>query len=67
VGLDRSVFQCERRGERGGEGCGIAPGWRWPFIGAGGRRGRLKPRAAAVIGAFMAAMTGSEGVVIAVD
>jgi hypothetical protein len=39
VRLDDSVFQCEGGGERGGEGCGIAPGWRWPFIGAGERRG----------------------------
>jgi hypothetical protein len=40
VGLDESVLRCEGEGERGGEGCGIAPGWRWPFIGAGGWRGR---------------------------
>jgi hypothetical protein len=42
VGLDGSVLRCEGEGERGGEGCGIAPGWRWPFIGAGGRWGCLK-------------------------
>jgi hypothetical protein len=30
------VFRCGRGGERGGEGCGIALGWRWPFIGSGG-------------------------------
>jgi hypothetical protein len=29
--------RCEGGGERGGEGCGIAPGWRWHFIGVGGR------------------------------
>jgi hypothetical protein len=40
VGLDGSVLRCEGEGERGGEGCGIAPGWWWPFIGTGGRRGR---------------------------
>ncbi len=67
VGLDGSVLRCEGEGERGGEGCGIAPGWRWPFIGAGGRRGRPETAAAAVIGAFMAAITGSEGGVIAAD
>jgi hypothetical protein len=42
VGLDGSVLLCEGEGERGGEGCGIAPGWRCPIIGAGGRRGRPK-------------------------
>jgi hypothetical protein len=40
VGLDGSVLRCEGEGVRGIEGCRIAPGWRWPFIGAGGRRGR---------------------------
>jgi hypothetical protein len=36
VGLGGGVFRCEGGRERGGEGCGIATGWRWPFIGAGG-------------------------------
>jgi hypothetical protein len=40
MGLDGSMLRCEGEEERGGEGCGIAPGWRWPFIGARGRRGR---------------------------
>jgi hypothetical protein len=40
VGLDGSMLRCEGEGERGGEGYGIAPGWRLPFIGPGGRRGR---------------------------
>jgi hypothetical protein len=31
VGLDGSVLRCEGEGERGGEGCGIAPGWRCPL------------------------------------
>jgi hypothetical protein len=34
-----SVGLCSGVGEeggRGGEGCGIAVGWRWPFIGSGG-------------------------------
>jgi hypothetical protein len=35
-GLGGAVFRCGRGGERGGEGCGIAPGWRWSFIGSGG-------------------------------
>jgi hypothetical protein len=34
--LGGAMFRCGRGGERGGEGCGIAPGWRWPFIGSGG-------------------------------
>jgi hypothetical protein len=34
--LGGAMFQCGRGGERGGEGCGIAPGWRWPFIGSRG-------------------------------
>jgi hypothetical protein len=34
--LGGAVFQCGRGGERGGEGCGITLGWRWPFIGSGG-------------------------------
>jgi hypothetical protein len=36
VGLGGGVFLCEGGGEWGGEGCRIAPGWRWTFIGAGG-------------------------------
>jgi hypothetical protein len=36
VGPDGGMFRCEGGGERGGEGCGVAPGWRWPFIGARG-------------------------------
>jgi hypothetical protein len=50
VGLDGSLLQCEGEGERGGEGWGIALGWRCPFIGAGGRRGRPKTVAVAVNG-----------------
>jgi hypothetical protein len=37
VGLNGGMFRCEGGGERDGEGCGIAPGWSWPFIGAEGR------------------------------
>jgi hypothetical protein len=49
--LGRAVFRCGRGGERGGEGCGIAPGWRWPFIGSGGVwRGRYRQQMLAVNG-----------------
>jgi hypothetical protein len=33
--LGGAVFRCGRGGVRGGEGCGIALGWGWPFIGSG--------------------------------
>jgi hypothetical protein len=34
--LSGVVFRCGRGGEGDREGCGIAVGWRWPFIGSGG-------------------------------
>jgi hypothetical protein len=57
--LGGAVFRCGRGGERGGEGCGIAAGWRWPFIGSGGvwRGGTSKkcsPLMAAMTPAFRA-------------
>jgi hypothetical protein len=57
--LSGAVFRCGRGGERGGEACGIAPGWRWPFIGLGGvRRGgtskKCSPLMAAMTPAFRA-------------
>jgi hypothetical protein len=53
------VFRCGRGGERGSEGCGITPGWRWPFIGSGGvwRGGtgkKCSPLMAAMTPAFRA-------------
>ncbi len=34
--LGGGALRCGGGGGRGGEGCGIAVGWRWPFIGSGG-------------------------------
>jgi hypothetical protein len=57
--LGGAVFRCGRGGERGGEGCRIALGWRWPFIGSGGvwRGGTSKkcsPLMAAMMSVFRA-------------
>jgi hypothetical protein len=57
--LGGAVFRCGRAGERGSEGCGIALGWRWPFIGSGGvwRGGtgkKCSPLMAAMTPAFRA-------------
>jgi hypothetical protein len=34
--LGGGALRCGGGGGRGGEGCGIVVGWRWPFIGSGG-------------------------------
>jgi hypothetical protein len=58
--LGGAVFRCGRGGERGSEGCGIAPGWRWPFIGsrgvwrAGGTGKKCSPLMATMTPAFRA-------------
>jgi hypothetical protein len=44
--LGGGALRCGGGGGRGGEGCGIAVGWRWPFIGSGGageRTGGVRP------------------------
>jgi hypothetical protein len=48
-------------GRRRGEGGGAPPECGYPFIGSIGRRGSRKWRVAAVIGAFMATITGVKG------
>jgi hypothetical protein len=57
--LGGAVFRCGIGGERGGKGCRITPGWRWPFIGLGGvwRGGtgrKCSPLMAAMMPAFRA-------------